>query len=111
MTDYLTLSSVPYAEPCAQVGSDNYTRDSIIESRAYINQLQRMFPTDCGCSFRVKSFPHDFGSYREVVVIYNPEVQLQCNYAAMVDDSAPENWDAEALQELADNNYTLHLSN
>ena len=121
MSDYFTLGSTPCAEPCAQVGRDNYHDQSRIESRVYLHQLQRVVAEIAGISMdsddfitkyetftlRVKSFPHDFGSYKEVSVIFDDEASAKL--ACMLEDSLPENWDAEALKELAELNYTLHL--
>ena len=120
MSDYFTLGSTPCAEPCAQVGRDNYHDQSRIESRVYLHQLQRVVAEIAGISMdsdefnnkyaftlRVKSFPHDFGSYKEVCAEFNDEVSARL--ACELENSLPENWDAEALKELAELNYTLHL--
>jgi hypothetical protein len=122
MNSYLELSSSPYGENCAQVGSDDYNDKSRIECKAYIQQLNRLFPSlQEGCNFGVKSFPHDFGSYREVCIIY-PEKLENClnddncdedstceNCKAMkliydIENNLPENWDSEAIEYLKENN-------
>jgi hypothetical protein len=43
------------------------------ECRAFVHQLERTFPEaiEAGCSFRVKSNAHEFGSYLEVQVCFN----------------------------------------
>lgn len=119
--DYLTLGSTPCAEPCAQVGKENYHDRSRIESRVYLHQLERVVAKTAGISMdsdefitkyetftlRVKSFPHDFGSYKEVCIEFNDEASAKL--ACELEDSLPENWDAEALKELAELNCTLHL--
>lgn len=121
MSDYLTLGSTPCAEPCAQVGRDNYHDQSRIESRVYLQQLQRVVAEITGISMdsdefitkyktftlRVKSFPHDFGSYKEVCAEVDDKASTKL--ACELESSLPENWDAEALKELAELNYTLHL--
>lgn len=99
--DYISIGSTPFEEPCAQVGSDDYEKNSRIESKVFINQLLRVFgepPT--GVSIRVKTFPHDFGSYREVVVYYDDENQGAVDYAYNIEANTPSNWDSIALQEL-----------
>lgn len=119
--DYYTFGSTPCDENCAQVGRDNYHEQSRIECRAYINQLKRVIKeltsyeygsddfTNKYESFtlRVKSFPHDFGNYHEVCAMFDDEES--CQLANDIDNSLPENWDEEALKELAERNYTLHL--
>jgi len=44
MSDYITLGPTPYAEDCAQVGRDDYFERSRKECRAYIGQLERLYP-------------------------------------------------------------------
>jgi len=119
--DYYTFGSTPCDENCAQVGRDNYHEQSRIECRAYINQLKRVIKELTSYEYgsddftnkyetftlRVKSFPHDFGNYHEVCAIFDDEES--CHLANDIDNSLPENWDAEALKELAELNYTLHL--
>lgn len=42
MTDYIYLSATtPCNEPCAQVGSNEYMKNSKMEAHAYIRQLTR----------------------------------------------------------------------
>lgn len=84
------------------------------ECKAYINQLLRVFgkPPLPGY-FKVKSFPHDFGSYMEVCIFYEileipddaslDEEILHSKseaYAYNVEANLPEYWDDEAKKEL-----------
>lgn len=95
--DYINIGSSPYGESCAQVGSDDYAQKSRIELRAFKHQLERLFPK---AEFRIKSFPHDFGSYSEVCVFFDDEDEVSCELAYCVDNNAPEFWDSEALTEM-----------
>ena len=106
MRQYIEIGSVPYDEPCAQVGRDSDAQMRA-ECRAFANQLRRMFP--CG-DFRVRRFAHDFGCYYEVVAYYDPDdrsergvAQQQAAYAAECADEAgaPSRWDSQALVELS----------
>lgn len=102
MREYLELGPVPCDEKCEQVGPDcNYQRMAL-ESREYANQLARMFPgaEDAYCSFRVKSFPHDFGTYYEVVVRYDSDDENSAAFAFNVEENLPAEWDAEARKVL-----------
>lgn len=108
MRDYLTISSVPYGEPCAQVGSDNYDRNSRLECVAFIGQIRRELGDEPnGAVLRAKSFPHEFGSYREVVVVYDDNYDDAVEYAFKIEANAPEFWDETALKELKEGGYTL----
>lgn len=92
--DYIEIGSSPYGESCAQVGSEHYARLSSIECQVYAAQLKRMFPDG---EFGVKSFAHDFGSYKEVVAYFYPDSEDAMMEAAFeAERSGPEFWDEEA---------------
>jgi hypothetical protein len=46
MIDYIELSqTTPYGEPCAQVGIEDYMKNSRMEASTYIEQLKRTLGT------------------------------------------------------------------
>ena len=99
--EYLTLGPTPAEEDCAQVGSDDYRARSRRESSAYINQLRRQFgPEPIGALLAAKSFPHDFGSYTEVVVKFDTNNPEAVEYAYRLEANTPGEWDEEAHKEL-----------
>ena len=107
MRDYINIGPTPCDETCAQVGDNNYGIRSKIETRAYKNQLNRMFPEVLNSktlSFSVQTFTHDFGSYKEVVINYDDDNEQEYNDIALmlVDRNTPTNWDEEALKEIAE---------
>ena len=53
-------------------------------------------------SFSIKTFQHDFGSYKEVVLNYDDDNEEEYNEIALtkVDANTPKNWDEEALKEI-----------
>jgi hypothetical protein len=77
------------------------------ECRAFVHQLERAFPQaiEAGCSFRVKSNPHDFGQYLEVQVRFDDDDEHQTHWAFMIEAELPELWDDEARAELAAAGY------
>lgn len=93
-TDYLNLGPTPLAEDCAQVGEEDYHIRTILECRKYIRQLEHMFgePMQANCYYRIKSFPHDFGTYHEVVLYFNDEDDKAVEFAYNVEANLPENW-------------------
>lgn len=95
--DYLTLGSTPSDESCAQVGSPNYTRDALSECRRFRDLLARAFPPPPGARFGVKSFPHDFGTYHEVVVLVDDQDSM--GFALSVEEKLPSTW--QELEHLA----------
>jgi hypothetical protein len=100
-SDYLTIGSSPAEEECAQVGKEGYGEKAQKECRAFINQLVRQFgEPPYGARFSVKNFPHDFGTYKEVCVIYDENSEEAIAFAFKVEAESPANWDEEAKKEL-----------
>lgn len=108
MTDYIHLSATtPYDEFCAQLGSDDYMRNSKMEAHAYIRQLTRTFGANPeGTRFVLVHCPHDFGTYIDIKFSYDDEDQSHLDYMALV-ESGCGNWDDTALRELKGNGYRL----
>lgn len=98
MMDFLTLGPTPSEESCAQVGRDDYDRMSRIECRVYLDQLRRTFPEPERGYFKIKSFPHDFGSYREVCAVYDENDQEAIDWAFNVENNGPAEWDDRARE-------------
>lgn len=108
-SDYIELGPTPCEEDCAQVGQDNYRSIARKEAMAFVKQLNREFfsRVDRGLiEFGVKWFNHDFGSYCEAVVYYNPSDPESANAAIFAENNTPMRWDEESLIELdmADDN-------
>lgn len=100
--EYLTIGPTPSGEDCAQVGSPDYGKKARKECTAFLNQLRRTFGEEPdGACLRIKSNPHDFGSYYEVVCSYDPDDPAAVAYALKCESEAPEEWDDAARAELA----------
>jgi hypothetical protein len=99
--DYITLGSSPGNENCTQLGSDNYDIQSRKECLAFKHQLERLFsePPE-GCYFSVKSFSHDFGTYKEVVCYFDDSIEESCSFAYNAENNTPGSWDKLAKEEL-----------
>lgn len=99
--DYYSLGSTPCLEKCSQVGSSNYSSESILECNAYKNQLERIFENllDGSMYFDIKEFPHDFGYYKEVCINFMQD-SIEEDIAVQIMDNLPEEWDAESMEEL-----------
>lgn len=92
--EYMELGPVPCNESCAQVGSDEYQDRAKAECRRYKALLEKTCPVPEGveASYAIKRFPHEFGSYYEVVVKYNPNNEAACNFAFEVEGNTPHTW-------------------
>jgi hypothetical protein len=94
------IGSAPYEEDCAQTVDPNFTQQNLLECRVYMEQLLRVFgvlPTKAFLT--IKAQDHDFGTYREVVVSFDPEDPEAEKYAMEVEGGIPK-WDEEALEQL-----------
>lgn len=94
MREYLTLGPTPVDEKCAQMGRDDFWEESEKECKRYIELLKKKFGKTMpyGCSFRTKSFDHDFGMYREVCVFYDDEDNVGLAFALHVEGNLPQKW-------------------
>lgn len=97
MREYIELGSTPIEENCTQTTDVDFESRSAKECKAYAHQLKRLFPNS---SFSIKSFAHDFGNYKEVVVYYNPDNQEDSDRAANIENNLPLYWDDKARAEL-----------
>lgn len=96
--DYIEIGAVPYEEDCQQVGTVGYNAVlAKAEAQAFANQLKRIWPDG---DFRIKSNPHDFGSYYEVRAYYDQNDEHLTNIAYEAESNTPATWDAVARKEL-----------
>lgn len=100
--DYVDIGPAPAGEDCAQVGTDKYYDKAQRECKAFRNQLRRLHGVEpAGARIGIKSNPHDFGTYYEVVCYYDDSIPDSVNYAFKLEGESPELWDDEAKAELA----------
>lgn len=98
----MNIGPVPTEENAAQVGSADYDEESRRECRVFLRMLERLcpIPEETPATLVVKSFPHDFGSYREVCVRYDNTHPEAVEYAFELEGDTPAQWDAIARYEL-----------
>lgn len=85
MKDYIELGGAPYNEDCAQVGEVEYLRKAKEQCFKYIEQIRRYYPEPEQGYLTIKRFGHDFGSYYEVVAVYNTDDEDSCEWASVVE--------------------------
>lgn len=111
MIDYFEIGPTPCNEDCAQVGTDNYRTMANIEMDAYVDQLYRIFGEKIEGSmitFAKKWFPHDFGTYGEVVIKYD-DADPNSHLVYEIERELPDQWDNEAISYIAEQ-AAKHLS-
>jgi len=108
MKHFVEIGSTPGSEPCAQVGSPTYETMARMECRAMMNLLRRLFGQEPdGAKLQIKSNPHDFGTYLEVVCWYDDAKDASVDYAFKCEGEGPEIWDKQALAELRAAGYSV----
>lgn len=95
--DYVSIGCVPAGEDCEQLGPNYNPAKARQECNIFKRQLEREFPE---VYFKVKSFPHDFGTYMEVVAMFDEDDEEQCEKAFEAENNTPEFWDDEAKKEI-----------
>lgn len=96
--EYLELGTCPInaEEDSPQIGVDDQWNVSLW-ARVWRDQLRRACP-HAADRIKVKSFPHDFGRYYEVVIYYGSDAEEE--QAFELEGSLPEDWDETALGEI-----------
>ena len=93
MSEYISLGPVPADEDYAMVGQDNYAQKARAECKRFIKLLRETFgPEPSGAYLQAKAFPHDFGTYWEVICHFNPDVPESIEYALRCEREAPTTW-------------------
>lgn len=94
MRDYLVIGSSPFDEPCVQVGDPNYHVLSRQECGRFIDLIRKKLgPEPVGAQLAIKGFPHDFGTYHEVVCYYHDDNRESFDYALRCENEAPSKWE------------------
>jgi hypothetical protein len=92
--DYIDIGPSPADEECAQVGSPDYAQRAREECNRFIDLIRQvMGPEPEGARLAVKSNPHDFGAYYEVVCYYDTDNEEASKYAYRCEGEAPSTWD------------------
>jgi hypothetical protein len=94
MRDFLSIGSSPWDEDCVQVGQPDYHKKAREECMRFIELLRKTFgPEPEGAHLAIKSFPHDFGDYLEVVCYYETENAEAVAYALRCEGETPATWE------------------
>ena len=86
MVDYLHIGSTPHSEDCIGVGNPDYYPKALEECERFKQQIARHYPPPPNARLKVKGFPHDFGTYHEVVVLFDDSDEVATQYAYDVEN-------------------------
>ena len=95
MKDFIELGSSPCEEDCVQVSKEG---DYVSAMRAECQRYLALIRAKCGeevgkARLAVKGFPHDFGTYYEVVCYFDDTDEEGAGYAFRCEAHAPATWD------------------
>ena len=101
-------TTVPLNEPCAQLGSDKYYHNSNAEAIAFIDMIERTIGNPPpGTRLKKVSCPHDFGTYYDISVVYDPDDMESEEYMLQVESNLPDKWDEKAKEILKTLGYSF----
>lgn len=95
------IGSTPVEENCIQVrhrrpmvhNTEDYIPAMREECQRYKTLLEKRFTNiPNGMRFKIKRFPHDFGSYYEVCVVYDTEDEYHNEVFLFIDGHLPMQW-------------------
>ena len=97
--DYIDIGSSPAEEDCAQVGSPDYYTRAKTECARFIALIRKTLGQEPeGAHLAVKSNPHDFGTYYEVVCYFEEDDEEARKYAFRCESEAPARWDTNGTE-------------
>lgn len=97
--DYIDIGSTPTEEDCAQVGQPDYEKKARAECARFIQLIRQTLGEEPeGARLAVKSNPHDFGTYYEVVCYFEDSNEEATSYAYRCEAETPTKWDPVFLQ-------------
>jgi hypothetical protein len=91
--DYINIGSNGFA----QVGNSEYYEKMKVESRIVLGAIRKEMPIpeqfSCFCGYAYKSFPHDFGTYHELVLKFDDRFLNRMEDNPDAQDFLQEFWD------------------
>jgi len=83
--DYVSIGSTPHNEACAQVGTPDYAQRAKAECARFRDQIARHYPEPENGYLAIKGFPHDFGTYYEVIARFDDTDEDAINWAFSIE--------------------------
>ena len=96
--EYMEIGSAPCDEQCVAVDPKvDYLPDMRAECQRFLDLVRKTLgPEPAGARLGIRSNPHDFGTYLEVVCYYSEEDPEAYGYALLCESEAPRRWTDEA---------------
>lgn len=81
MRNFEMIGVTPHDESCAQVGSPDYAQRAKQECARFMEQIRKHYPEPEHGYLRIRSNPHDFGTYYEVAAYFDDEDEESTTWA------------------------------
>jgi len=99
--DYISIGAAPAEEMPVQVGHPDYYRLAIAECNRYIRLIRRdLGPEPEGARLAIKAFPHDYGTYHEVVCWYESDLPESVKYAHRCEREVSSKWPTITMEDM-----------
>ena len=96
MRDYISIGPTPGDEDCQQLGQDYDEQKARAECDRFLALIKKVVGEEpTGATLAVKTQPHDFGCYLEVVCYYDDNDEEAVEYAFRCEEDAPTEWEQE----------------
>ena len=111
MRDFMNIGSSPCDESCASVGEPDYYERARDECARFIELIRKKLGEEPeGAHLATKSFPHDFGTYHEVVCYFDNTDENASNYAYRCESLTPRTWQDDQPLPKKQYNVVAYLS-
>jgi hypothetical protein len=111
MRDYMEIGPSPCDEPCVNVGEESYDPRARDECARFIELIRKKLgPEPDGARLAIKSNPHVFGSYLDVVCYFEDSDEEARAYAFLCESEAPRTWQDDQPLPKKQYSVTVYLS-
>jgi hypothetical protein len=111
MRDEMDIGCNPCDEPCVNLGEPDYYPRARAECLRFIELIRKKLGEEPpGAYLKVKSNPHDWGSYLSVVVSFHDTDEEARNYAYLCESEAPRTWQDDQPLPRKQYSVTAYLS-
>lgn len=83
--DHITIGSTPHNESCEQLGEHYDAKKAKAECARFRDQILRHYPEPANGYLAIKGFPHDFGTYYEVIARFDDTDEEAINWAFAIE--------------------------
>src|SRR3989304_7340151 len=99
MRDDISIGSAPCDEDCVQANPQgDYHEAMRAECRRFLELIRKKLgPEPPGARLAIKSNPHDFGTYYDVICYFEDTNEESRDYALLSEGEAPTTWQDDTL--------------